>query len=165
MQTMRIMRPASGSRLRAGILVHVVFVGLLIQGTASCAGPSAREDETTRQGSDERSDADILYEAIADTFSARGIEVATASPTDGIVIGTWAELNSELRRRYVARVFGARGLALRVIAEFQRRDRTGPEPVWVPAEDELTKQRARREEAELGGAIQRAFKSAKRQSD
>lgn len=136
-----------------------MLAGLLSLSWVGCAGPDTRAEDA-QQLTDEPTDAEILYRAILDTYQERGIDVAVSNEEDVIVMSPWVELNTELRRRYVSRGLGGRGLALRVIAQFERRDRTGPEPAWVPAEDGLTIERARREERELGEAIQARFKRA-----
>lgn len=143
--------------MRAHIVVYLLALGPPTLAVSACATAS-RPDEVSPQLTEAPGDSEILYDAIVTTFRERNISTAVASAETGVVVGAWESLNSELRRRYIARaVSPGRGLMLKVIVEFERVDRTGPEPVWRPAEDELTTQRARREENDLGTAIQAVF--------
>jgi hypothetical protein len=95
-----------------------------------------------------------------ETFEGHDLSVEIASEEKRLVVGPWEELNSEVRKRVVARVVrSSAGLILRVRAEYQRLDRAGQTPIWQPAEDPLTARRAHREEQRLGQAIQHRFRA------
>mgnify|MGYP006195070033 CR=1 FL=1 len=141
--------------MRTSILVQAAIIGLLAAPIGCASSPKAPPGQTQTAGA---TAAERLFAAVVAGYEAEGIAVAIAQPDAGVVISPWVELNSELRRRYVSRVVSVgQGLVFRVIAEFERRDRTGPTPVWTPADDPLTAQRAKREEATLGAAIQNAY--------
>ncbi len=121
------------------------------------------DDPDAVHKSDVPTEDDILYRAIVDVFAEHDVPVEIASEEKQIVVGPWEELNSEVRRRLVARVVRAHaGLILRVRAEYQRMNRAGPAPTWEPADDPLTARKAHREEQRLGQAIQARFRDLQR---
>lgn len=107
---------------------------------------------------DESSPAEILYQSILDEMRTREWSVATSSERMLFVAGEYEPLGGELRRRVVSQVMVfPNGVALNVLAEYQRMDRTTVPPTWVEATEPTVVQRARREEAEFGAAVQARF--------
>ncbi len=148
--------------VRSVVLLAALALGSVALGACRTTGADTERAPLTEPATD----AELLWNSILHTYDVRDIEVAVAEEEAAVVVGEWEELNSELRRRFVARGIpaGKTGLVMRVIAEYQRRDRTDEAPRWVPAEDELTAQRARADERDLGGAIQDEFMKRRKQS-
>lgn len=107
---------------------------------------------------DEPTPVEILYAAILDEMAARQTPIATASERMWMVIGEFEPRGAELRRRLVSqvRVF-PNGVALTVLAEYQRMDRTQSPPIWVEATEDSVQSQARRDEADFGAAVQARF--------
>lgn len=150
-------------RLRLGIVVQTLVLGLLIPACGATRAERSGDDIEAAGESDAVTDDDILFRAIEDVFSQREVPVEIVSRDKQIIIGRWVELNSEVRRRLVGRVVRANaGLVLRVRAEYQRLDRSGAAAVWQPADDPLTARKAQREEQQLGHAIQTRFRELRK---
>lgn len=141
----------------------VVATTLILSACAS--GPDrSSSDQKTERLIDEPSDARILFESAKDVFSERGIESALAVDEAMVVASEWEQVNKELRHRLIVRVIevhGGRGVALNITSEYLRRTLDSGEEYWIPAEDELTKKRARTDELELGKSIKERYEERK----
>lgn len=94
---------------------------------------------------------------------AREWGIDTASQEHLLVSTVYEMLNPQFRKRRVMRVLVLpRGGALQVKVDYERNTGTPEAPAWIPVEDALTKQRARKEEMLLGRAIEKRFQSSKR---
>lgn len=122
-------------------------------------GTSAQEiREKQVAAMDEESPAEILFRSILDEMGSRKLAVASSSERMLFVAGAYEPLGEEMRRRLVSQVLVfPNGVALNVLAEYQRMDRTVSPPTWVEATEASVLQRARREEAEFGAAVQARF--------
>lgn len=142
------------------MLVHFALTGLLAA-AAGCAGGSAvPRDGAPLVEPQDRSDDDLLFDAVLDVFAAQGVDLQLESRERGVVLSHWREVNREVRHRLVARVIRANmGLVLEVHSEYERRTFEGSTPVWLAADDPYSRRDAQREEQELGAAIQARFRA------
>ncbi len=127
---------------------------------AGCVSNTEEVQEKQQLAAQERpQQAERLFDAVVEEFASREWQIRVSSREHLLNATHFEELNSELRRRVIARIMVfPRGLALNVTSEYQRLDRSTKPAEWVGAEDALTASRARRDEAELGKAIQARFK-------
>ncbi len=142
--------------------VHYWFVFIIAttllwgSGCGSTAEEVQKRNETQSQAP---SEADLLFDAVVEEFEARGLETKLSSREYLVNASDFEQVNSELRRRVIARIIVfSRGIALNVTSEYQRLNRSEKPAVWVEATDELTLKRARKDESELGASIQNRFK-------
>jgi hypothetical protein len=134
--------------------------------TLSVACASAPESKPAEQERliDDQSDARILFEAAKDVFAARGIDSALMVDEAMVLASPWQQVNKELRHRIMVRVIemgGGRRVALNVTSEYLRRTLDAGEEMWVPASDELTRQRKKRDELDMGAAIKERYDARK----
>lgn len=142
--------------------VHYWFVFIiattLLWGT-SCGSTAEEVQKRNEAQSQAPSEADLLFDAVVEEFESRGLETKLSSREYLVNASDFEQVNSELRRRVIARIIVfSRGIALNVTSEYQRLNRSEKPAVWVEATDELTLKRARKDESELGASIQNRFK-------
>lgn len=140
--------------------MRIATIGLCMLLLAGCVSNAEEVQQQQLEAATERpKQADRLFDAVVQEFGSRDWKIRVSSREHLLNATHFEELNSELRRRVIARVMVfPRGLALNVTSEYQRLDRSTKPPQWIGAEDEMTLSRARRDEAELGKAIQARFK-------
>lgn len=137
---------------------------LLMSSIVGCASePEQAPDSKASKSTSKRPTAKRLYDAILKETQARKWGVDTASE-EHLLVGTMYEfLNPQFRKRRVMRVLVLpKGGALQVKVDYERNTGTKDAPQWIPVEDALTKQRARKEEMLLGRAIEKRFQSSTR---
>jgi len=140
----------------AGIATTLLIVGLFLSGCGASA-----EDIRNSQAelAKQPTEADLLFDSVVEEFEARGLKVRLSSREHLVNASHFDAINSELRQRVIARVIVfPRGIALNVTSEYQRLDRSTRPPAWISADDDMTKRRSKRDEAELGKSIQARFK-------
>lgn len=146
------------SRLASLTLRRWIVAVLLAFGLAGGSTGCGATTEEVREENAQMPEAVNLYEATLEEFNARQIPVATASKDYLVVASEFESVSRWVRRRYVATVLVVRrGIALNVQAEFQRLE--AESEVWKPTDEPVVKQRARREENDLGRAIQARYRS------
>lgn len=124
------------------------------QGCAS--NPKATDDARVEK---RQTQAEKLYASVIEEFKAKEIPLYIEDEKKMLIISDRLGINAELRKRYIARVISVpQGLAFNLTVEYERRDSSGDQVVWVKAEDRPTLERAHREEQSLGKAIQGRFK-------
>ena len=113
---------------------------------------------TGEPAAERRPSEEVLYDAMVEEAEARGWEVATASPRYRIVTTGYEELSKRMRvRRIMKIVVLPQGGALQVTVGYERDAGPEGEPSWEPIVDGPVREKAAKEELELGRAIERRF--------
>jgi hypothetical protein len=135
----------------------VAGVGLLQSGCQT--GPEVEPDVSLA----DKSNAEILFEAILASLDKRGLEVDSASRRFMVITSGYESVATRLRRRFTIRIVQLPGgsNALRVRAEHERRHGSGERSEWRKAEGDAIEDRAEKAELELGRAIERRFREYK----
>lgn len=139
------------------VWLAVAGVGLLESGCQS--GPEVEPDVSLA----DKSNAEILFEAILASLEERGLEVDSASRRFMVITSGYESVASRLRRRFTVRIVQLPGgsNALRVRADHERRHGSGDGAEWRKAEGDAVEDRAEKAELELGRAIERRFREYK----
>lgn len=149
----------------------LLVVGLTVAvgvGALGCRSAPPPKPEASLEG---KSDPQILYLAVVETFEERGIPIDVASEKFMIVTSKYRKVSERLRRRFTARIVRMRGgaTALRIKAEHERRHGRGDDVVWKTVDSDILQERAEKEELELARAAEKRFHRwkayAKSQSD
>ncbi len=131
------------------------YLACLILTTAVLnSGCGASASEIKQRQKDAPNEVEILYNSILNEYRDRGLPIALADEDRLVVASEFIALNTEVRRRYISRIIPApNGIAVNVTVEIQRLDRTGQQPIWMLADDEISKHLATKDERELAIAI------------
>ncbi len=137
----------------------VLLVATALALSSACASVPVEEKPPERL-IDEPPPARILFESAKDVFAEQGIQSALVAEEAMVIASQWSQVNRELRHRImvrVAEVHGGRGVSLTVTSEYLRRKIDAGEEFWIPAQDQLTKQRKSKDELEMGKAIKERY--------
>ena len=141
------------------IVVQVVTLGLLST-LIGCSAKGEQRPDRPLVESAERSDDELLYQAVLDVLAEEGRDLHIADRERQMVLTTWSEFNREVRHRYVTRVIRSNaGLVLTVDSRYERQERGRDGPSWVEATDPYTARDKRRDEQRIGTAIQARFRA------
>lgn len=137
--------------------VSYVLVAVVAAYVVGCASTPEPPEDVEVAG---KSDAEILYAAIVESFRERGLAIEHKSFKFRVVTSQYRPVSDRLRRRFTARIVPLPGgaNALRVEAQHQRRHGDDEGGVWKEVDSDALDERSASDELDLGRAIERRYR-------